>query len=87
MKSKGQVPQAMKQLTKEIGVPEAFVLDASGEKTSQEMKHFCNNIGAALRVVEEGNPWSNRAELHVGLMKETVSKDMRKADFSLVIWD
>ena len=31
MKSKGLVPQAMNQFAKEIGAPEAFFLDYSGE--------------------------------------------------------
>ena len=57
MKSKGLVPQALKQFTKEIGSTEAFVLDSSGEQTSQEAKQFCNNIRTALRVLEGGTPW------------------------------
>ena len=87
MKSKGLVPQAMKQFAKELGAPDAFVLDSSGEQTSQEVRQFCNNIGTALRVLEEGTPWSNRAELYIGLIKESVSKDMREADSPLVFWD
>ena len=31
MKSKGLLPQAMKQYAKEIGAPEAFVMDSSSE--------------------------------------------------------
>ena len=38
MKSKAEVPQALKQFTKEIGAPEAFVLDSSREQTSREVK-------------------------------------------------
>ena len=34
MKSKGLVPKALKQFAKEIGAPEVFVLDSSGEQTS-----------------------------------------------------
>ena len=56
MKSKSLVPQALKQFAKDIGAPEEFVLDSSGEQTSQEVKQFCNNIGTALRVLEEGTP-------------------------------
>ena len=87
MKSKAEVPQAMKQFAKEIGAPEAFALDGSGEQTSQEVKQFCNNIGTALRVLETGTPWANRAELCIGLMKEAVCKDMREADSPLAFWD
>ena len=62
-------------------------MDSSGEQTSQEVRQFCNNIGTALRVLEEGTPWSNRAELYIGLIKEAVSKNMREADSPLVFWD
>ena len=55
------MPQALKKFSKEIGASEAFFLDSSGEKTSQEVK-----------VLEEGNPWSNWAELYIGLIKESV---------------
>ena len=51
MKSKGLVPQALKQFAKEIGALEAFVLDSLGEQTSQEVEQFCNNIGTTLRIL------------------------------------
>ena len=50
-------------------------------------KQFWNNIGTALRVLEEGTPWSNRAELYIGLIKKAVRKEMRRADSPLVFWD
>ena len=56
MKSKGLVSQALKQFDKEIRAPEEFVLDSSGEQTSQEAKQFCKNFGMALRVLEEVTP-------------------------------
>ena len=80
MKSKGLVPQALNQSSKEIGAPETFFLDSSGEQTSQELKQFFKNIGTALRVLEEGALWSNRSELYISLIKEGLSKDMREED-------
>ena len=50
-------------------------------------KQFWNNIGTALGVLEEGTPWSNRAELYVGLIKQAVNKEMRRVDSPLVFWD
>ena len=63
MKHKGEVLQAIKQFTKEIGSSDAIVSDMAKEQLSQEVKHFCNLIGITLRALEEGTPWSNRAEL------------------------
>jgi hypothetical protein len=34
MKSKAEVPQAVKQFTKEIGAPDAIICDIAGEQTS-----------------------------------------------------
>jgi hypothetical protein len=63
MKSKGEALQAVKQFAKEIGAPEALICDMSGEQTSHALKRFCNEIGTTLRVLEEGTPWANKAEL------------------------
>ena len=42
------------QFTKEIGAPDSFVADMSGEQMSSEVKKFCNDIGTTLRALEEG---------------------------------
>ena len=87
MKCKGEVLQAIKQFTKEIGAPDAIVSDMAKEQLSQEVKHFCNLIGTTLQALEEGMSWSNRAELYLKLMKDAVCKDMREMDSAMVLWD
>jgi hypothetical protein len=87
MKRKGEVLQAMKQFAKEIGAPEAFVADMSGEQMSKEVKTFCTEIGTTLRALEEGTPWANKAELYIGLIKEAVRKDMKESNSPMVFWD
>ena len=62
-------------------------MDSSGEQTSQEVKQFCNKIGTALRVLQQGTLWWNCDELYVGLIQETVSKDMRRVDLSFGFWE
>ena len=54
---------------------------------SSEVKKFCNDIGTTLRALEEGTPWSNKAELYIGLIKEAVRKDMRESYSPLCLWD
>ena len=51
------------------------------------MKSFLNKIGTSLRVLEEGTAWANKAELHIGLLKEAVRKDMKEAGSPLPLWD
>ena len=87
MKKKSEVLLAIKQFAKEIGAPDSFVADMSGEQMSSEVKKFCNDIGTTLRALEEGTPWSNKAELYFGLIKEAVRKDMCESNSPLCFWD
>jgi hypothetical protein len=48
VRRKGEVLQAIKQFAKELGAPDAFIADISGEQMSREVKKFCNDIGTAL---------------------------------------
>ena len=38
-------------------------------------------------LLEEGTPWSNKAELYIGLLKEAIRKDMRESHSPLAFWD
>ena len=87
MKSKAEVLQAVKQFAKEIGAPDAIICDMAGEQTSHSLRNFCNEIGTMLRVLEEGTPWSNKAELYIELIKEAVQKDMKDSNCPLAFWD
>ena len=59
----------------------------SGEQMSGELCHFCNDIGTTIQTLEEGTPWSNKAELYIGLLKEASCKDMHETDSPMVFWD
>ena len=62
MKRKSEVLSAIKQFAKEVGAPDAIVSDMAKEQVSQDVRNFCNTIGTTLRALEEGTPWSNKAE-------------------------
>ena len=87
MRQNHEVLWAMKQFAKEIGALDAFVADMSGDQMSKEVKAFCNDIGPTLRALEEGTPWSNKAELYIGLKKEAIRKDMRDANSPMLFWN
>lgn len=72
MRSKSQVPAAIKLFAKHIGAPDAIISDPSGEQTLQEVKSFLQKIGTSLSLLEEGTQASNRAELYIGLIKESI---------------
>ena len=59
MKSKSEVLQEVKQFSKEIGVPNATISDATGEKTSKVLRKYWSDLGTNLQYLEEGTPWEN----------------------------
>ena len=70
-----------------MGAPDAIVSDKAKEQISQDVHNFCNTIGTTVRALEEGTPWSNKAELYIKLMKEAVCKDMKESNCPLRFWD
>lgn len=87
MSSKSEVLQAVKQFAKEVGAPDAIICDAAPEQKSADLRKFLGDIGSTLRVLEEGTPWANKAELYIGLLKEAVRKDMKSSNCPLAFWD
>ena len=87
MKRKSEVLSATKQFAKEVGAPDAIVSDMAKEQVSQDVCNFCNTVATTLQALEEGTPWSNKAELYIKLMKEGVCKDMKEANCPLRFWD
>ena len=65
MRRKSEILQVMKQFAKEIGAPTSIIADMASEQMSQEVRKFCNDIGTTLQALEEGTPWSNKAELYI----------------------
>ena len=72
--------QAVKPFVKEIGAPDAIIFDAAKERTSQNLRQFCHEIGTTLRVLGGGALCANEAELHIGRIKDAVRKDVKEPD-------
>ena len=81
------IPKAQRLFVKEVGVPNAFIVDPHSAQKSHEVRKFCNDIGSTLRVLEESTQHANRAELYIGLLKESVRKDLRETHAPLRLWD
>ena len=87
MKRKSELISAIKQFAKVVGVPDAIVSDMAREQVSQDVRQFCNTIATTLQALEEGTPWSNKAEFFIKLMKEAIRKDMKQDNCPLHFWD
>jgi hypothetical protein len=86
-KNTSDILQAVKEFPKEIGSPEAIICDAAREQKSHDVGKFLGEIGTTLRVLQEGTPWANKAELYIGLIKEAVRKYMKASNCPLALWD
>ena len=87
MKSLTEYPAALRQFAKEVGAPDILVADGHKSLKSHEVKGFCNKIGTTLKTLETNTQWADRAEMWVGLIKESTRKDMRESNSPLVLWD
>ena len=87
MKSQHDFETALHWFCKQVGVPVKLVVDAHKAQTSNKTKRFCDQTGTILRILEKGTPWANRAELYIGLLKESVRKDMRESNSPMCLWD
>lgn len=87
MRTKSQVPQSYKLFFKHVGVPQALICDGSREQTQGEAKKVCDSVGTTVRVLERNKPFSNRAELYIGMVKRAIKKDLRESDAPIRFWD
>ena len=87
MRSQEDFDLALHWFCKQVGVPVKMVMDAHRSQKKLDTKRFCDQVGTMLQVLERGSPWSNRAEMYIGLMKEAVRKDMRLSNSPMVLWD
>ena len=87
MSSKGDYKDALHKFCKDVGVPTTLLVDPSGEQTSKKARKFCNQVGTTLKVLEESTQWANRAELYVGLLKSSISKDLSRTNSPMKLWD
>ena len=87
MRSQGEFGTEIHWLCKEIGVPDNRIVDYHRAQKSIKVKISCDQLGKILKIMEKGTPWSNRAELHIGLLKEAISKDMHTSHSLMLIWE
>ena len=87
MKTQEEFQTAFHWFCKQIGVPVDLVVNAHQAQTSKATKRFCHQVGTTLRILERGTPWSNRAELYIGLLKEATRKDLHHSNSPMVLWD
>ena len=87
MKSKSEIPLAVKAFAKEIGVPISLILDPDGTQKLHKLDNVTREMGCKLKFLMRRTQWANLAEKYIGLLKEAVRKDMKDTDSPLQFWD
>ena len=86
MKTTKDIPNAVHLFAKEVGAPNCFICDPNSNQKSKEVRGFCHKMGSILRLLEERTQHANRAELYIGLLKESIRKDMRETNSPMRLW-
>ena len=69
---KSGFPKALKAFFEEDGFPPALVADGAKEQVQGESLKLYNQVGCEIHELEQGTPYSNRAERYVGIIEEKV---------------
>ena len=86
MKTKSEVPLAFKQFFKKWGAPDVMVMDSAPEQISGESRRLLQQCNVTIKPLERDTPWANRAELHIGIIKNRVREQLRKTHCPMVLW-
>ena len=84
---KAGFPKALKAFFKEEGVPPAIIADGAKEQVRGESLKLCQQVGCEIRELEQGTPFSNRAERYVGILKERALRAMKSTNSPMKLWD
>lgn len=86
MKQKGDSNIALKEDSKEIGVPMFLILDPSGEQTSNDnkVKQFAQECSMSLKISEESTQWANLVGSYISILNLAVCKDLKESNCFLI---
>jgi len=65
MKKEAKYFLALKEFSKDVGVPDVLVCDSAKTQKMSEVKDFCfcTQIGTTLNILEAETQWANQSEL------------------------
>ena len=71
MKAEREFISTVQAFAKDVGVSAVLACDSAKTQTKKEVEDFANKIGITLRFLENETQWADRAELYIGLIKES----------------
>ena len=87
MKPQSEFEKEIVVFCKKIAVPNTLVGDLHEAQKSNKNKNFFDQVGTTMKYLERKIQWANRAELYIGILKESVIKDLRISNALMVLWD
>ena len=86
MQRRSELPKALKHMFKTVGVPDSIVADGAREQVKGESLKLCHQVSCNLKQLERGTPWSNRAELWIGLVKKAIVRELKATGAPMKLW-
>ena len=86
MEFEREIPNAFKEIFKEVCVPQRMVLDGARAQVKGESLRECRNAGCTIVELERGMPSANRAEWAIAELKKATKVDMNRANSPIVFW-
>jgi hypothetical protein len=86
LKKRVDLPQALKHMFKNVGVPNAIVADGAKEQVKGDSLRLCQFSSCTVKELEKGTPWANRAELHIGLSKAGMLRELKRSNCPMKLW-
>ena len=86
LKKRADLPQALKHMFKSVSVPTAIVADGAKEQVSGDSLRLCQYASCTVKELEKETLWSNRAELHIGLAKAGMLRELKRSNCPMKLW-
>ena len=86
LKRKAEIPLAMKSFFKDVGVPDTLVADGAPEQIAGESRCLCQMVQCHIDQLQPHTPWTNRAKLNIGKLKQRTKEDLKASGSPMVLW-
>ena len=86
MEFEREIPNAFKEIFKEVCVPQKMILDGARAQVKGETLRECQNAGCTIVELERGMPSANRAERTIAELKTDTKMDMKRARSPIIFW-
>jgi hypothetical protein len=87
MQAKSEAGFALKELIRDVGIPQELHTDGAKELTMGTWKKVCQEAGIKTSMTEKNSPWQNRTEVEIRELKRHVRCLMTRSQTPLPLWD